>query len=529
MLPGTKLFARVGELPEGGRTRTPYQRLKATVEQFQDFFICYRSTEGDDMNNNQTPGGYYVNYGFQNGAGTDGRHPPYTTGSVMPNPYPSIYPQYIPQIIDTHLTVTRELPQPVPEQKAVKKSRSYCIVASVLGVLVLLGAAGVLVWYFLSYRCLFGRSCEEGGVCLRSSQWCDNISDCPGEEDETQCLRLFGSQTLLQSYSSDRQMWMPVCADGWNDNFGRAACQKIGYNSETYVSSSQTNPGPLASDGYMKLSNFDTNSILQSQLSSSPYCSEQAVSLKCIDCGVSDAAPRTRIVGGDLAVRGAWPWQVSLHSGGQHLCGGSIISPEWIITAAHCVERLSSPSDWRVYAGYLTLTQMASATGISVGRVISHEDYNSLTEDNDIALMKINRPLTMSGSVKPVCLPDYGLNLTPEHEAWISGWGSATSGGSPTEDLRQAQITVYSSSTCNAPPVYDGLITTSMICAGRLAGGVDSCQGDSGGPMVAKDGSKWWLLGVTSWGVDCALRNKPGVYSNVTYFLPWIYEKMHNN
>ncbi|XP_010902688.2 transmembrane protease serine 2 isoform X3 [Esox lucius] len=378
------------------------------------------------MNSNQ-----YVNYGFQQGERTARPVP-----NALPNALPSIYPQYTPQIVNTHHTVTHGLPQPVPERKVMKKSRCKCIVASVLSVLLLLGATGVLVWYFLSYQCIFGSSCREGGMCLSASQWCDGVSDCPGGEDETQCRR------------------------------------------STY-------------------------------------------------CGVSVAAPKSRIVGGGIAVSGAWPWQVSLHSGGQHLCGGSIISPEWIITAAHCVEVFSSPNDWRVYAGYLTLTQMTFARGNSVGRIISHKNYDKRTYDNDIALMKLNPPLTMSDAVRPVCLPNFGLNLTLEREAWISGWGSTRTGGSAEENLRQAQVTMYSRKTCNAPLVYDGLVTTSMICAGRLAGGVDSCQGDSGGPMVSKEGSVWWLVGVTSWGEGCALKDKPGIYSNVTHFLPWIYEQMH--
>uniref|UniRef100_A0A4W5LND6 Transmembrane serine protease 2 n=1 Tax=Hucho hucho TaxID=62062 RepID=A0A4W5LND6_9TELE len=473
----------------------------------------------------------YVNYGYQEGEGTEGRPPAYSSALQMPNVPPSIYPQYTPQTINTHHTFTPGLPHPVPVRKVVKKSRCKCIVALVLSVLVLLGAAGALVWYFLSYQCVLGRSCSEGGVCLNASQWCDGIRDCPGGEDESQCLRLHGSGSVLQSYSSDSQKWKPVCADDWNDNIGRATCQQIGYSSGSYVRFSQRNSESLAFEGYMKLSGFDPHSLLQGQLTKNwvGFCNVSLCVVLLPDCGVRVAPTRSRIVGGDKAVSGAWPWQVSLHSNYQHQCGGSIISPEWIITAAHCVETLSQPSQWTVYAGYLTLTQMANATGNSVGRVISHEKYDKQTKDNDIALMKLNTPLTMSDKVRPVCLPNFRVNLTPQREAWISGWGSIRSGGFVSEYLRQAQITMYSRHTCNAQLVYNGHLTASMICAGTLAGGVDSCQGDSGGPMVAKEGSLWWLVGDTSWGIGCALKNKPGIYGNVSHFLPWIYEQMQKN
>ncbi|KAJ8400323.1 hypothetical protein AAFF_G00397060 [Aldrovandia affinis] len=98
--------------------------------------------------------------------------------------------------------------------------------------------------------------------------------------------------------------------------------------------------------------------------------------------------------------------------------------------------------------------------------------------------------------------------------------------GPSSRFLREALVPLIDRSVCNLPHVYGGAITDTMICAGYLAGGVDSCQGDSGGPLVTEEGSVWWLVGDTSWGYGCALPNNPGVYGNMPAFLSWIYKQM---
>ncbi|MEQ2248979.1 hypothetical protein ILYODFUR_024691, partial [Ilyodon furcidens] len=95
--------------------------------------------------------------------------------------------------------------------------------------------------------------------------------------------------------------------------------------------------------------------------------------------------------------------------------------------------------------------------------------------------------------------------------------------------LNQAWVTIYDRQTCNAPQVLNGEVTKTMFCAGKLEGGVDTCQGDSGGPLVVNTGDVWWLLGVTSWGYGCAVKNKPGVYGNITYFSEWIQKQMQDD
>ncbi|XP_067113408.1 transmembrane protease serine 2 [Osmerus mordax] len=472
-----------------------------------------------------TNGPQYINYGFQSG---EGRPPPFAPPTGKTSYHSSAVPMYPPQPINTHQTMTPVQPPQQTRKAGRKNSCCKTAVCTVLILLLILAVIGVLIWYFVWYQCLLGKSCGNNGKCLSASQWCDGVKDCPNEEDESKCFRLHGTNFLLQGYSSESQTWKPVCHDFWNDQYGETTCQQIGYKKKSYVNS--TSVSSASYNGYLTLNPSSyLGPYVQAQLSTNFCQANRAVSLRCIDCGQSTAAPRTRIVGGEVAARGAWPWQVSLQVQDQHLCGGSIISSEWILTAAHCVEKFSSPGLWTVYAGYLTLFEMYPATGNSVNRIIVHEKYDQNTNDNDVALMKLSRPLVMSDTVRPVCLPNVGLDLTPERQAWISGWGSLRSGESASNNLMQAQVTIYRTDTCNRPEVYGGQVTSSMICAGKLAGGVDSCQGDSGGPLVVKDDVRWWLVGDTSWGIGCALRNKPGIYGNVPDFLDWTYTQLKNN
>ncbi|KYO39058.1 transmembrane protease serine 3 [Alligator mississippiensis] len=201
----------------------------------------------------------------------------------------------------------------------------------------------------------------------------------------------------------------------------------------------------------------------------------------------------SRIVGGNASAPKQWPWQVSLQFQGFHLCGGSVITPWWIVTAAHCVYDLYLPSSWSVQVGFVT-QQDAPVNPHSVEKIIYHRNYKPKTMGNDIALIKLAAPLVLNGDT--------------------------------SETMNYASVPLISNKICNHRDVYGGIITPSMLCAGFLRGGVDTCQGDSGGPLACEVRSTWKLVGTTSFGVGCAEVNKPGVYSRTTSFLDWIHEQM---
>ncbi|XP_025063451.1 transmembrane protease serine 5 [Alligator sinensis] len=255
--------------------------------------------------------------------------------------------------------------------------------------------------------------------------------------------------------------------------------------------------------------------------------SGRIVALKCSECGAR--ARDARVIGGSDAAPGRWPWQVSLHLDAQHLCGGSLVAPEWVVTAAHCVHsyRHLPVSRWQVFAGLVTQAVGWQAIGAMPGSILSHPHYNDSSHDYDIALVKLRTPLRFSDAVHAVCLPPYHQDLLAGTACWISGWGYTQPGHAHiAETLKEALVPLISAKKCNGSCMYSGELSPRMLCAGYLDGKVDACQGDSGGPLVCPDDLVWRLVGIVSWGTGCAEPNHPGVYTKVAEFLDWIYHSI---
>ncbi|CAL8070446.1 unnamed protein product [Orchesella dallaii] len=246
-------------------------------------------------------------------------------------------------------------------------------------------------------------------------------------------------------------------------------------------------------------------------------------------CGTRNEA--TRIVGGTNAEINEFPWRTALYNEKMGVfCGGTIISPNWVLTAAHCTAALSSGASLYIDVGDhdLTATTEANNELIKCDRIIQHEKYNNETQDNDMALCHLVKPLTYSRTVQPACLP---WNMATEtfqgKTVTASGWGTTSSGGSASMVLKNVDLPVKTTQECQA--YYQDSITNNMFCTYNP--GKDTCQGDSGGSIDYKDPSsgRYYSIGVVSWGVGCANTNQPGVYAKVTNYLSWLQTKTGDN
>ncbi|XP_050572769.1 kallikrein-13-like [Cygnus atratus] len=231
----------------------------------------------------------------------------------------------------------------------------------------------------------------------------------------------------------------------------------------------------------------------------------------------SSVAGDTRVVGGMDCEPHSQPWQVAILDMYKLYCGGVLVARQWVVTAAHC----TTPGITTIRLGKHNLfTREWGEERRLVQKLVPHPNYNPSTKDNDIMLIKLLTPVTLTERIQPVpvasCPPVPGTSCT------TSGWGATTSPEVSYPDVLQCvTVTIFSTAECKR--LYPGSITENMICAGSLQGGRDSCQGDSGGPLICNG----VLQGIVSWGDHpCGQAGRPGVYSRVYNYLDWIRETM---
>ncbi|KAB1263146.1 Polyserase-2 [Camelus dromedarius] len=254
------------------------------------------------------------------------------------------------------------------------------------------------------------------------------------------------------------------------------------------------------------------------------------------DCGRPE--PSARIMGGSDAQPGSWPWQVSLHQGGGHICGGSLIAPSWVLSAAHCFVTngtLAPAAEWTVVLGVHSQDGPLDGAHVrAVAAILVPDNYSSVELGADVALLRLASPARLGPAVRPVCLPRASHRFAHGTACRATGWGDIQE-----EDplplpwvLQEVELRLLGEAACQCLYSRPGpfnltfQLLPGMLCAGYAEGHRDTCQGDSGGPLVCEEGGRWFQAGITSFGFGCGRRNRPGVFTAVAPYEAWIREQV---
>ncbi|XP_044533408.1 trypsin-like [Gracilinanus agilis] len=224
-----------------------------------------------------------------------------------------------------------------------------------------------------------------------------------------------------------------------------------------------------------------------------------------------------KIIGGNDCEKNSVPYQVYVRAANT-VCGGSLINAQWVLSAAHCYQ-----SKFQMILGAHALNVLeGNEQIINSTKVIRHPSYQEGNPDHDIMLIKLQKAATLNSHVAKISLPT--SCVTAGTDCLISGWGIYQISDSKYSSILQCLYApVLSEKICHI--AYPGMITENMICLGFMEGKKDTCQGDSGGPVVCED----QLQGIVSWGLGCAKKGKPGVYTKVCNYVDWIKKTIADN
>ncbi|KAL3892172.1 hypothetical protein ACJMK2_004406 [Sinanodonta woodiana] len=357
--------------------------------------------------------------------------------------------------------------------------------------------------------------------CIPVSQRCDGTPQCADHSEEYGCV--IGANNMPKIYHSHLSAYLPVCYNNMNDTLANTLCSLSGQGSSGHYQ-----PYTYVQEGTLLIPQLNVTmpSLVPSYTVSVESCNSTLLQCSSIECGstIFDDSRLPKILHGRDAVLGQLPWQIALYAGGYFACGGSIIHPHWVLTAAHCIDRTVSYS---VTVG---------AVDVGMSSSVNYDNYNSSQIyvnpfynndfDNDISLVYINEPIVYNDYVRPICIASQGtveemLNAGYNAECYVSGWGryhNLINGvtGAWLGKLQIVRVYLYNQEDCNQVyfDIYKSYPQNTTVCVDNQNVGSPTCNGDSGGPLICRNKyGRFEVLGTLSWGyISCFKDGYPDIY-----------------
>jgi len=385
--------------------------------------------------------------------------------------------------------------------------------------------------------------------CIKQSAVCDGVFDCSNDRDEKDCFILGSSLQELDSRSAGSVGFLGLWSYEVSKYLPLGVDEEVFAGNLVYNSSIEACSGVVGSKPSVDLvpiaSEYDGEVVVLEKNQGVKMKAKENFKVAFVECGemtcgtssarvkrevrlnrfkrshANETDVKGKIVGGDVSYPEKWPYTVALHRDGQFICGATIINPEWVITAGHCVYGYNEGKGffYQIRAGMVRRQSQSPWQQFRhMAQIFIHPEYDNTYLKHDVALAKLNSPLFINRHVQAICLP-YDANMYPQvgSTCMATGWGDISEDGPSSEELREVEVPIMK--RCGRS--YNNI--TYQICGGYTEGGKDACQGDSGGPLYCQDSSdNWYLGGVISHGRGCARASEAGVYVRLAYYMDWV-------